>query len=534
MTAGRATPALSPERLAGLAAQLDRRGVVAIVSAEGSEVPAAQLAVDLAEAMVERNRRVVVVDALVERGPLHRVCSMPQGEGLSDFMLFGLSPKRVAQGTHPLLRFITAGTVVFDAGRVRQGGRWQELIDAVVRQADGVLMLCVPAAGAGVEAVLQLAGQVVLVGSSETEGDLGSLEAQVGTRIAQRLVLPEDTSEDIDGTEGAPSSRAAETAGVPDATLSPADVSDVAGPGAPSGRPSGRPSESGEDVAARRSQRASRGRDTTTPSTGRRLAIGLFVVFLATLAYAVWSGAVRLPKLPSSAPASSALSERAVKGQDGQDGPAAAEGGGQSDASAAAFAPQGEAVITAELMTWMLTVASFEDAGAAAASARRLERLLPATGVAVAPVQLAGRVVNRVMAGPVADSLQARELGRTLVGRLGGEARLDDWVIRQVRLAFPIDEFEFGPDAEARAGQRVEQLQGQGIPAHVLALGRSDGSTVLRIYAGAFAEVVEAGWLASRLAQLGIEHGPLSDRVGVPVAQVSAEGFPSDSRNPSR
>ena len=523
MTSGRATPALSPERLAGLAAQLDRRGVVAIVSAEGSEVHSAQLAVDLAQAMVERKRRVVVVDALLERAPLHTVCSIPQGEGLSDFMLFGLSPMRVAQGSHPLLRYITAGTMVLDAGRVRQGGRWQELIDAVVRQADGVLMLCVPAQGAGVEAVLQLAGQVVLVGSSEAEAGLGSVEAQVGTRIAQRLVLPEDG----DVTQGAQSSRAVETQGAPEAALAPADASAVAGPAAPSGRPSGR----AEDAATRRSQRSSRGRDTTSPSTGRRLAMGLFVVFLATLAYALWSGAVRLPTLPSSAPGSSAASQGAPEGQAM---PGAPEGTPQPDASAAAFAPQGEAVITAELMTWMLTVASFEDAGAAEASARRLERLLPGTGVAVAPVQLGGRVVNRVMAGPLADSLQARELGRTLVERLGAGARLDDWVIRQVRLAFPVDEFEFGPDAEARADQRVAQLQGQGIPAHVLALTRSDGSTVLRIYAGAFAEADEAGWLATRLAQLGIEHGPLSDRVGVPVAQATAEGSPPDPRNPSR
>lgn len=514
MTSGRATPALSPERLAGLASQLDRRGVVAIVSAEGSEGPSAQLAVDLAQALVERKRRVVVVDALLERAALHAVCSIPQGEGLSDFMLFGLSPKRVAQGSHPLLRFITAGTMVLDAGRVRQGGRWQELIDAVVRQADGVLMLCVPAEGAGVEAVLQLAGQVVLVDSPGSQADPGSIEAQVGPRIAHRLVLPEEGQ------------------GAPDAARSAEDVSGVVPrSGSPSLSPSLSPSGQGEPVAPRRSAPSSRGRDTTSPSTGRRLAIGLFLVFLATLAYALWSGAVRLPLPPSVVPASSlrsdpAIGERSV--------PTALEGTGQPDASVEVFAPQGEAVITAELMTWMLTVASFEDPGAAAALARRLERLLPGTGVAVAPVQLTGRVVNRVMAGPLADSLQARALGGTLVERLGGGARLDDWVIRQVRLAFPVDEFELGPGAEDQADQRVEQLQGQGIPVHVLALTRSDGSTVLRIYAGAFAEAGEANWLAMRLAQLGIEHGPLSDRVGVPVAQVTAERSPSDSRNPSQ
>jgi hypothetical protein len=75
--------------------------------------------------------------------------------------------------------------------------------------------------------------------------------------------------------------------------------------------------------------------------------------------------------------------------------------------------------------------------------------------------------------------------------------------------------FDLGQTADREAAQeRARDLYEAGLPAYVLAVDYSDGSTRYRIYVGAYADEQEAAHLSNVLAEQGLGLFPFSYRTG--------------------
>ena len=157
------TGSASPRLPEGLPAPEPGVGeVVALVSETDARVDgwAASLVVQLARRWSSEGRMVILADADWTAASLNVEIGPHVGEGLSDLVLFGTSPVRVAQS--PALdsfRFISAGTVVGDPDAAWLHPRWPGLLGAF-RDAGTVLLLHLPAGAAGAEALAANADRV--------------------------------------------------------------------------------------------------------------------------------------------------------------------------------------------------------------------------------------------------------------------------------------------------------------------------------------------------------------------------------------
>jgi len=157
---------------------------------------------------------------------------------------------------------------------------------------------------------------------------------------------------------------------------------------------------------------------------------------------------------------------------------------------------------------YSLGLAAFQDELAARSMVQGLAGKVPGILFTIAPVQVDGSVLHRVLAGPVADSAAAL----ALAARVAEAAALDPtrWVVRWTPRAFRLGEM---PEVDA-ALRRSEVLQGLGVPSYVLAVTYSDGSVRFRVYAGAYADEAEASFLSGLLDERGLSGATLSDRTG--------------------
>jgi hypothetical protein len=126
----------------------------------------------------------------------------------------------------------------------------------------------------------------------------------------------------------------------------------------------------------------------------------------------------------------------------------------------------------------------------------------------VVPVSVEGRSYYRALAGPAKDSVEAASLLRHVAGTSGSDS--SGWVLRNTPREFELGEL---PDLAA-AERRREVLRGLDIPAYVLAVDYSDGSTRFRVYAGAYADEAEASLLLAQLTDRGLNTAHLADRKG--------------------
>lgn len=158
---------------------LEGTGAIAVVPADDAEW-GAQATVALARSLARSGRRVFLCDAGVEEPRLHEFFEGDFGEGVSDLVLYGASPQRVATEVEDQLLFVPAGTTVADPARVRSSPRWDGLVDAVA-QADALLLLHLPAQVEGAEALLARAERIVVAGDPRRVPELGE--------ASDRLVL---------------------------------------------------------------------------------------------------------------------------------------------------------------------------------------------------------------------------------------------------------------------------------------------------------------------------------------------------------
>lgn len=145
---------------------------------------------------------------------------------------------------------------------------------------------------------------------------------------------------------------------------------------------------------------------------------------------------------------------------------------------------------------------------AARALVERLGRGGEGGPFAIAPIVSDGRTLYRVVGG-IAESRETLEGIREGVAAAAGvdAARL---LVREVPLAFALQDFPDGVSAASRA----DQLLRAGVPAYVLAVARDDGTTVHRVYAGAYASAEEAAVLVGTLRAAGFGEARLVERRG--------------------
>jgi hypothetical protein len=489
--------AFDPQEPGSPPPSLDGTGAIAVVPA-GDPQWAASAAVALARALARSGRRVFLCDAGVEEPRLDGFFDDDFGEGVSDLVLYGASPRRVATEVEERLLFVAAGTTVADPARVRSSPRWDALVDAVA-QAEGVLLLHLPAEVEGADALLARAERVVVAGDPDVLPELGEASDRLvlglhpaGAHLPAAPAVPAATEPGSEAVHGLPAEVAEEGADAGPPEPGPPSVH------IPSGAEVETPSTADGDVLddPRVKEAVSRARSgEPTPQEagggGRTLLLILLLVVVALLV-AAFMGVLEIPGIT---PAQAGAVVEAA--------PEPPPGGGTSEEGAAA-----EVQVVAPHHRWNVMLGSYADAASAAEVATRLSTSHPDLSVIVAPVEVEGREYHRILAGPVSDSAAAEVL-RPLVGGEAGEG-----VVRPAPLAFLVGESRERSAAE----RRREVLAELDVPAHILALARSDGSTLFRVYVGAYADAREAAFMEARLRDRNVENAPLVDRLGTPPA----------------
>lgn len=472
-------------------------GAVALVPSGGDPQWAAAAAVGLARTLARNGRRVFLCDADVEDPRLHGFFDGELGEGVSDLVLYGASPRRVAREVEDRLLFVPAGTTVADAARVHSSPRWDALVDAVA-QADGVLLIHLPAGSDGSEALLARAEHVVVVGDPADAPELGE--------AADRLVLglyPHDLARP--GSEGAPmGAGAGVSSGVERPPVAAGETPAVhLTSGVEVETPTTAEGDVLDDPRVREAVARARARadDSASEGGGSRIVLLLLLVVVLALLAAAWLGFIPIPGIT---PAAAGTVDGAVVAAATYPDEGVAPGGAGGDER------PGVRIVSPHHV-WHLALGSYTDARAAAGMAERLDREHPDLAVVVAPVEVDGTVFHRVLAGPLADSTSAAALAAHLDG--GAHAAADP-VVRAAPLAFLVGE----ASERAAAQRRLQVLRELDLPAHLLSARRSDGSTLYRVYVGAYEGGDEAAWMASRLEERNVGNALLTERRGTPPA----------------
>jgi hypothetical protein len=451
----------------------------------------------VAESWSQAGHKVVLADAGLAEATLHEHVGSDNAEGVSDTVLFGSSVRRVAKRTEEgTYFFITAGTAPADPADVLASERWRRLCAGFV-DAGVTLISFIGADAAGKAALLNLATDVIILAAAPedpwpaVDGTLAPIRAVLGpASTAPGDSLPQDDEADVfDPLVSMVAEGAKDASEASDQEDFASDSGSDSGE-APSGA-SAAPSEEGEasdavlpEAEATIVEAAGHPPAAVATKSNRRL--GLLVVVLALMIVgADEMGMVDIP-WPWMAPEST---------------------DGELDAGAVSQAPPPPIVSTNPTLAYSVTVGAYQDADVAETRANSVSS---AQGVlvAVAPIMVDGTLFHRVLVGPATDSASAESLADRVAAETGADR--STWVMRETPVAF-----DLGVYAELDAAtRRIEVLVGLDVPAYVLAMDMSDGSTRYRIYAGAYANEQEATYLRGHLEAQGLNDPTLSTRVG--------------------
>jgi hypothetical protein len=426
----------------------------------------------LARAWSSRGARVVLADAGLAVPTLHEVFGVDNEEGLADVLLRGAPIGRV---TRPVpedgFHLISGGAPIAQGAGAFAGGRWRRLC-ARFRAAGVTVVALVPQGEPGWASVVSAATDVLIL--SEPSDDLTDAREVAGERA--RAVVGPGPDEDA-GPSGVPD---AATSGLRDAA--PAGRRDAGAGSEPAAR-----IESGAEAARVRTQPSNRPKGGARAWAIAGVGITGILIAVALLGPIDFRGSAASPA-------------------------------GEATPAAVAAPPAGSPLPTptppvaevAPLMEFSVALGSYRNGGSAARRARVVGGLLPGVVVLSVPVEIGGAVYHRVLAGPARDSADAARLAGE-IARRGGLDR-SGWILRATPRAFRLD--EMGDPAAAR--ERADAFTASGVPAYVLAVAYEDGSTRYRVYAGAYADEMEASYLAGLLRERGITTATLSDRTGRP------------------
>jgi hypothetical protein len=171
-------------------------------------------AVAMARGWALTGQPTYLCDLALERPELHAVLGVENDEGVTDVLLYGASPRRVAHRIDEGLFLAPAGTVPADPAAVRSSPRWDALVDGFAG-ADALLLLYVHSDAPGVAAVLARADAVVALCVRDEEPELGEARERLVASLGPDEAWPTATRE-----EPATAGAAASTASAREASVS--------------------------------------------------------------------------------------------------------------------------------------------------------------------------------------------------------------------------------------------------------------------------------------------------------------------------
>ncbi|MEX2530101.1 MAG: hypothetical protein WD960_04945 [Gemmatimonadota bacterium] len=259
----------------GLPAPSEEGGEVVLLLADPATREsgwAPRAAVALARGWAGAGHRVFLMDCHPGEPSLHGLLGEDNGEGVSDAVLYGVSPSRMARNSSDGFLFAPAGTVVADPGSVLRHPRWSSVLSAC-REAGSVVLLYLPAGVPGVDHLVAEGDRSIRLRTAAAAD--GSAEPGV---LTLRPVRPQ---------AGSSSGRREEEVGAESAERGGVEQ-EVASAG---------PSRSTKPIAPPSTGKrpARKGKKSSDRRVGRWL-LSLFVI-LVILAAAVWLGLVELPGL---------------------------------------------------------------------------------------------------------------------------------------------------------------------------------------------------------------------------------------------
>lgn len=492
--------------------------VVLLVDAAGDPEWAADAAIALATGWARAGRRVVLADLHLQDPVVHDRLGEPNLDGVVDVFLYGASLSRTARPV-PGRGFylIPSGTYPEDPGAVLRHPRWPR-IAAGFADAQATLLLFVPAEAPGLESLARWAPSSLVLGEPD--------EASREHLPAELRVMAVAAPFAAEGLFAAPAARAdAQQGGSPETKGGPTDTEAEVIPwtdpfaeredpllgeyadGIPASTlPAGAVRKREADLRDPPVTAAAERRRPNAKGGARWVRPVLLLLLGALLVYAATYFANRaFPGLLGGVPG----------GSDAVPEPAPA-----APAQAAAGTPARPAAAPAASgvpLPYSVQAKAFASLRAARQMAETESTRLSGVPLYVSPELVGGVLYYKVLAGTLADTVQASQLRRRLVEARVVEAAdaVGSWSLVQFT-PFAFDLGEFPEIAPAQA--RVDSLLRAEVPSYAVALPFSDGTERWRVYGGAFRDSASAEGMRRILADRKIE-ARLVQRVGSQPSQ---------------
>jgi protein-tyrosine kinase len=161
-------------------------GVTSAAPGEGKSTTTANLAIALAEG----GRRVIVVDADLRRPGLHTLFGLDNGDGLSSVLLADQAHLPLQDTLAPGVRLLASGPVPANPLEALASGRLDQVLSQARAQADYVVVDTAPA-GALADAVVlapRLGGMLLVVSAGRTKRDLARRAREQLERVNANLL----------------------------------------------------------------------------------------------------------------------------------------------------------------------------------------------------------------------------------------------------------------------------------------------------------------------------------------------------------
>lgn len=166
--------------------QLQTIGVTSAAAGEGKSTTVANLAIALAQG----GRRVIVVDADLRRPGQHTLFGVDRQDGLANVLLGEHTQLPLHETAAPGVRLLTSGTVAGDPVDVLGSRRFDQVLALARAQADFVLVDTPPAGALADTALLapRLEGVLLVVSAGRTKRDMARRARQQLERVNANLL----------------------------------------------------------------------------------------------------------------------------------------------------------------------------------------------------------------------------------------------------------------------------------------------------------------------------------------------------------
>ena len=144
--------------------------VVVLVDSEIDCGWGAQASLTVARGWAESGRRVILVDACLDRPVLHQSAGVENGEGVCDMVLYGASVPRIARLVREGLYLVPAGTPVARVADVLTHLKWDAVIRGC-RETGVTLVFHVSTGTPGAQALTERAEGVLVLAPSSRDVD---------------------------------------------------------------------------------------------------------------------------------------------------------------------------------------------------------------------------------------------------------------------------------------------------------------------------------------------------------------------------